>query len=77
MKSTKLTCPTQQSLFDQDSNNVKSNQNANTIGKFSTYIKTRGGLFRLLALFPGNMPVEEAVVLAQATLTNNRKEVAL
>ena len=45
------------------------------IVKLSTYLKTRGGLFRLLALFPGNTPVEEAVRLAPTMLTNGRKEV--
>ena len=56
---------------------VKDNQSANSIGKLSTYLNTRGGLFRLLSLFPGNMPVAEAVRLAPTVLTKQGKEVAV
>lgn len=67
----------QLSLFPCQGSSVNDAQNANTIGKLSTYLKTRGGLFRLLALFPGNMPVMEALRLAPSVLTKERKEVAL
>lgn len=67
----------QLSLFHQEGTSVKDNQSANSIGKLSTYLNTRGGLFRLLSLFPGNMPVAEAVRLAPTVLTKERKEVAL
>lgn len=66
----------QLSLFSCQGSSVKDEQNgSHQIAKLSTYLKTRGGLFRLLALFPGNMPVEEAVRLAPTMLTNGRKEV--
>lgn len=57
---------------------VKSTKNGNLdIAKLSTYLKTRGGLWRLLACFPGNMPVAEALQAAPSILTKTRKEVAL
>ena len=69
---------TQLSLFAQEATGEKSNQNGNApVAKLSTYLKTRGGLFRLLALFPGNMPVTEALRLAPSVLTKERKEVAV
>lgn len=76
----KVTVPSssvQLSLFPCQGSCVNDAQNANTIGKFSTYIKTRGGLFRLLALFPGNMSVEDALRLAPSMLTKSGKGVAL
>ena len=69
---------TQLSLFAQDATGEKSKQNGNTpIAKLSTYLKTRGGLCRLLMLFPGDTPVTEALRLAPSVLTNSRKEVAV
>ena len=68
----------QRSLFPCQGTSVKSETNGNNrIAKLSTYLKTRGGLFRLLALFPGDMPVEEALRLAPSVLTKARKEVAV
>lgn len=68
----------QLSLFPCQGTSVKDNQNGSQqIAKLSTYLKTRGGLFRLLTLFPGNMSVEEALSLAPSVLTNGRKEVTL
>ena len=65
------------SLFPCQGTSANDAQNANTIGKLSTYLKTRGGLWRLLALFPGNMPVEDALRLAPTVLTKQGKEVAV
>lgn len=65
----------QLSLFPCQGSSVNDAQNANTIGKLSTYLKTRGGLFRLLSLFPGDIPVTEALRLAPSVLTNPGKEV--
>lgn len=68
----------QLSLFPCQGCSVKDGKNGNApIAKLSTYLKTRGGLFRLLALFPGDMPVEEALRLAPSVLTKSRKEVAV
>lgn len=67
----------QLSLFPSQGTGVNDAKNANTIGKLSTYLKTRGGLFRLLSLFPGNMPVTEALHLAPSVLTKEGKEVAV
>lgn len=62
--------------------NIISTNNANRSGSMpmaslSKYLTTRGGLFRLLALFPGNMPVTEALRLAPSVLTKEGKEVAV
>ena len=73
-----LTSSAQLSLFPCQGTSVNDAQNGNQqIAKLSTYLKTRGGLWRLLALFPGNMPVEDALRLAPSVLTKCRKEVAL
>ena len=68
----------QLSLFPGQGTSVNDAQNGSQqIAKLSTYLKTRGGLWRLLALFPGNMPVEKALRLAPSVLTKCRKEVTL
>ena len=77
MKEPMKQCSVQLSLFPCQGTSVNDAQNANTIGKLSTYLKTRGGLFRLLSLFPGKMPVEEALRLAPSVLTKEGKEVAV
>ncbi len=66
----------QLSLFPCQGTSVNDAQNANSIGKLSTYLKTRGGLWRLLALFP-DKSVMEALRLAPSVITKERKEVAL
>ena len=67
----------QLSLFTQEGNCVKDAKNGNQqIAKLSTYLKTRGGLWRLLALFP-DKSVMEALRLAPSVITKERKEVAL
>jgi hypothetical protein len=66
----------QPSLFPCQGTSVNDAQNANSIGKLSTYLKTRGGLWRLLALFP-DKSVMEALRLAPSVITKERKEVAL
>jgi hypothetical protein len=78
MRTTNTNSSVQLSLFSGNENSVKDTRNGNnSVAKLSTYLKTRGGLFRLLALFPGNMPVEDALRQAPAVLTNTRKEVAV
>lgn len=73
-----LTSNVQLSLFPSQGTSVNDAQNGNQqIAKLSNYLKTRGGLWRLLALFPGNMPVEDALRLAPSVLTKCGKEVAL
>ena len=63
----------QLSLFPCQGTCVNDAQNGNQqIAKLSTYLKTRGGLFRLLALFP-DKSVEEALRLAPSVLTKERK----
>lgn len=76
MRTNNTNSSVQLSLFPQEGISVKDNQSANSIGKLSTYLNTRGGLFRLLSLFPGNMPVAEAVRLAPTVLTKQGKEVS-
>ena len=77
MRTTKTTSSAQLSLFPCQGTCVKDAQNGNQqIAKLSTYLKTRGGLWRLLALFP-DKSVEEALRLAPSVLTKERKEVAL
>lgn len=61
-----------QSLFPNQEINDQCSINANSIGKLSTYLKTRGGLWRLLALFP-DKSVMEALRLAPSVLTKERK----
>lgn len=78
MRTTKTNSSVQLSLFSDKGNGVKDTQKGNnSVAKLSTYLKTRGGLFRLLALFPGNMLVEDALRQAPAVLTNTRKEVVV
>ncbi len=77
MKETMKQSSVRLSLFPCQGSSVNDAQNANTIGKLSTYLKTRGGLCRLLMLFPGETPVTEALRNAPSVLTNSRKEVAL
>jgi hypothetical protein len=76
MATTKAMSSVQLSLFPCQGTSVNDAQNANSIGKLSTYLKTRGGLWRLLALFP-DKSVMEALRLAPSVITKERKEVAL
>ncbi len=63
--------PVQLSLFSEKDTNNRSTLSCTV----SNYLKTRGGLFRLLACFPGNMPVEQAIMEAPLILTKqHRKE---
>ena len=67
----------QLSLFPCQGTSGNDAQNGNQqIAKLSTYLKTRGGLWRLLALFP-DKSVMEALRLAPSVITKERKEVAL
>ena len=67
----------QLSLFPQEGSCVKDAQNGNQqIAKLSTYLKTRGGLTRLIMLFP-DKTVKEALRLAPSVLTKCREEETL
>lgn len=78
MATTKANSSVQLSLFPCQGTGANDAQNGNQqIAKLSTYLKTRDALFRLLSLFPGNMPVTEALRLAPSVLTNTGKEAAL
>ena len=78
MKESMKQSSVQLSLFPSQGTGVNDAQNGNQqIAKLSTYLKTRDALFRLLSLFPGNMPVTEALRLAPSVLTNTGKEAAV
>ena len=67
----------QTQLFPQmEAQSTASNGNQ-LIAKLSSYLKTRGGLWRLLACFPGDMPVDQAIAQSPRVFTKARKEVAL
>ena len=75
-KVTVPSCSVQLSLFPCQGSRVNDAQNANTIGKLSTYLKTREALWRMLANYPKGMPVEDAIRRARIDFTKPRKEVA-
>ena len=78
MKATKLKNTVQLSLFPCQGTSVKDTQNGSTpVAKLSTYMKTPGALWRMLASYPPTMPVTEAVRRARIDFTKSRKEVAL
>lgn len=67
----------QRSLFAQMATGEKSNQNGNSsVAKLSTYMKSREALWRMLASYPKDMPVEDAIRRARKDNTKHRKEVA-
>ena len=70
-----ITSPAQLSLFPCQGSSVKSNQNGRNAksATISEYLKTRDALFRLLATYPPQMPVTEAVQLAKTDFTKCRK----
>ena len=77
MANTTANSNVQLSLFTQEGNCVKDAQNGNQqIAKLSTYLKTRGGLTRLIMLFP-DKTVKEALRLAPSVLTKCREEETL
>ena len=54
----------------------KSNQIGNTpVAKLSTYMKSREALWSMLASYPKDMPVEDAIRRARIDFTKTRKEV--
>lgn len=77
MKTTLTTRPVQRSLFAQEASSEKNANGRTRAAKLSTYLNTREGLWRLLASFPGKMPLTEAIRLAPTVMCNSRKEVAL
>lgn len=57
---------------------VKSNSPGNPqVAKLSNYLCTREALWRLLACYPKDMPVMEAVRMARVDFAKCRKEVAV
>lgn len=57
---------------------VKDEEKGNRqVAKLSNYMKTHEALWRLLATYPQNMPLTEAVRRARVDFTKGRKEVAL
>lgn len=55
-------------------NSVKSTVNGSTpTAKLSTYMTSREALWRLLATYPADMPVQQAVLLARVDFTKCRK----
>lgn len=68
----------QLSLFPCQGTSVKDTQNGSVpVAKLSTYLKTREALFRLIASYPKQMPVEDAIRRARIDFTKSRKEVAV
>lgn len=68
----------QLSLFPCQGTGVNDAQNGNPgIAKLSTYMKTREALWRMLATYPKQMPVEDAIRRARIDFTRCRKEVAV
>lgn len=69
----------QLSLFPQVGSSVKDSQKGRPVSDqvINAYLSTREGLWRLLACFPANMSVREAVSLARTQVTLFRKEVAV
>ena len=57
---------------------VKSNSQGNPqVAKLSNYLCTREALWRLLATYPKDMTVREAVIRARVDFTKCRKEVTV
>lgn len=67
----------QRSLFPCQGTSVKSSNGNDRIAKLSTYMTSREALWRLLATYPKDMPVAEAVRLANVDFAKQRKEVAV
>ena len=56
----------QLSLFPCQGTSVNDAHNGNTsIAKLSNYMKTREALWRMIATYPGNMPLTEAISRAR------------
>lgn len=71
MKATKQNSSVQLSLFPCQGTGVKDNKKKGCRPDsqvINNYLKTRDGLWRLLACFPGDMPVEEALALAPSVI---------
>lgn len=68
----------QLSLFPCQGTGVNDAHNGSTsTAKLSTYMTSREALWRLLATYPADMPVQQAVLLARVDFTKARKEVTL
>lgn len=82
MKQMKQSSSVQLSLFPCQGTSVNDAPSGNpSIARLSNYLKTSDGLCRLLMLFPGDMPLTEAIRLAPQVMCNPSapagKEVAL
>lgn len=89
MRTNKTNSTTQLSLFPQEEVSEKSrvrplsdSQSASDVLNarlqvVKSYLHSRDGLWRLLACFPQDMPVVEAMSLAPSVIFGLRKEVAL
>ena len=68
----------QLSLFPCQGSSVNDAQNGNQpIAKLSTYLKSREALWRMLATYPKEIPVEDAIRRARIDFTKPRKEAGL
>lgn len=64
----------QLSLFPSQGTSVNDAQNGNQqIAKLSTYLKTPEALWRMLASYPKDMPVEDAIRRARIDFTRCQK----
>lgn len=64
-------------LFPEFEESQKSTESGSTTAaKLSTYLHSRDGLWRLLACYPPQMPVVEALQHARVDFCKARKEVA-
>ena len=79
MVNTNTNSAVQLSLFPSKGSSVKDSKKGRPVSDqvINAYLSTREGLWRLLACFPANMPVREAVSLARTQVTLFRKEVAV
>lgn len=76
MSRSNVTRTAQRSLFTQEAICEKSNQNGNApVARLSTYMKSHEALWRMLASYPKDMPVEDAIRRARIDFTKARKEV--
>lgn len=67
----------QLSLFPCQGSGVNDAQNGSApVARLSIYLKTREALWRMIASYPKDMPVEDAVRRARIDFTKPGKEVA-
>jgi hypothetical protein len=76
MRTNNTNSSVQLSLFPQEGTSVKDNQSG-SIARVTNYLCTREALWRLLATYPKDMTVKEAVNRARVDFAKQRKEVAV